>query len=65
MHELNDRLINVLVYLADDKTTKEISALVHFSERTVKTDIAKLLVVFGARTRTGLVAKAIREGVIE
>lgn len=64
-YELSDRLINVLVHLADDKTTKEISELVHFGERTVKNDIAKLLAVFGVKNRTGLVAKALREKVIE
>lgn len=64
-YELSDRLINVLVHLADDKTTAEISKLVNFSERTVKMDISKLMTVFNVSNRTGLVAKAIRAGVIE
>lgn len=63
-YDLSDRYINVLVHLAEDKTTAEIATATHFSERTVKGDIAKLLVVFGVQHRTGLVAKAIREGVI-
>ncbi len=63
--ELSDRLLNVLVYLAEGKGTREIAATTNFSQRTVKNDINALFAVFGVTNRTGLIAKALREGVIE
>lgn len=65
MHDLSDRLINVLVYLAEGKSTKEMADATHFSERTIKGDISALCVKFEVANRTALVAKALREGVIE
>jgi DNA-binding NarL/FixJ family response regulator len=63
--ELSDRLINILVRLAEGDTDKEIADATNFGERTVKGDVSALCITFGARNRTALVAKALREGVIE
>lgn len=63
--ELSDRHINILVRLAEGDTDKEIGEATHFGERTVKGDVSALCIAFGVKNRTALVAKALREGVIE
>jgi two-component system, NarL family, response regulator LiaR len=62
---LTDRQHKILVRLANGESSREIAEEMHFCERTIKHEISLMLIVFGARNRTQMAAKALREGVIE
>ena len=61
---LDSRSIEVLQLLADGAATKEISAKMGYSERTIKGIIRDIHVGLGARTRAHAVATALREHLI-
>jgi NarL family two-component system response regulator LiaR len=59
------RQMEVLIRLADGKTNDEIADEMNFSDRTIKDSINEMFISFGVSNRTGLVAKALRAGVIK
>jgi DNA-binding NarL/FixJ family response regulator len=50
--------------LAEGRTSKEIAARVHLSRHTIRDRIARIGDVLGVRSRAGIVADALRRGVI-
>ena len=56
--------LEIIDLLADGCSNAEIAQRVHLSPHTVKDRVAKLMGVFGARSRTEVVARAAREGLI-
>lgn len=63
-HPLDDRALRVLSLLADGAHTREIAAMLGWSERTIKGVIAVTEQRLGARTRAQAVATAIRDALI-
>ncbi|HVF13187.1 MAG TPA: LuxR C-terminal-related transcriptional regulator [Acidimicrobiales bacterium] len=61
---LDQRSVEVLQLLADGAATKEISARMGYSERTIKGIIRDIHVGLGARSRAHAVATALREHLI-
>ena len=61
---LTRREFDVLRFLADGDTTREIAQRLSYSERTVKNIVHDLLEKLGCRTRAHAVALAARHGVI-
>lgn len=62
--DVDQRATRVLTMLADGADTREISASLGYSERTIKGVIADIQHEFNARTRTQAVAEALRRHVI-
>jgi len=54
----------ILRYLAKGLTNKEIAAQVHLSSHTIKDHVEKMAVAFGVRSRTEVVAEALRAALI-
>jgi DNA-binding NarL/FixJ family response regulator len=54
----------IMRYLAKGLTNKEIAAQVHLSAHTIKDHVEKMAVAFGVRSRTEVVAEALRAGLI-
>jgi two-component system, NarL family, response regulator DegU len=54
----------ILRHLAKGLTNKEIAAQVHLSAHTIKDHLEKIGVAYGARSRTEIVAEALRAGLI-
>lgn len=61
---LTPRELEILECLARDSRTREIAAQCGISERTVKAHLASIYAKLGVDSRTGAVAKAIREGLL-
>ncbi len=62
--ELDPRGLRVLELIADGCSTREIAALMNYSERTIKKLINELEDRLGTRTRAQTVASAMRRGLI-
>jgi DNA-binding CsgD family transcriptional regulator len=62
--ELSHRSLMILCLLASGADTRQISRSVHYSERTVKCEIQRIVRFFGVRNRSQAVAEAIRRGLI-
>jgi DNA-binding NarL/FixJ family response regulator len=62
--ELDPRGLRVLELIADGCTTREIAALMNYSERTIKKLINELEDRLGTRTRAQTVAYAMRRGLL-
>lgn len=63
--ELTSREQEVLYYLANGKSNKEISKCLNITVRTVKAHINSILVKLGASNRTEAVSIAIKKGIIK
>ncbi|MFK7911371.1 MAG: response regulator [Akkermansiaceae bacterium] len=63
-HDLTEREIEVLQYLADGKIIKEISDLMNLSSHTVKFHVANTYKKLNVQSQAGAVAKGIRKGII-
>lgn len=61
---LSEKDLAILRHLAKGLTNKEISALVHLSTHAVKDHLLKIGISLDARTRTEMVAAAMRAGLI-
>ena len=61
---LDERRLQVLRLLASGESTKEISAKLSYSERTIKSFIRDVEYELSARSRAQAVAEAIRQGLI-
>lgn len=61
---LTERERNVLALMAEGAGNKEIAALLHISEHTVKFHVSSILGKLAAATRTEAVARGYREGLI-
>ena len=61
---LSDVDVAILRHLAKGSTNKEIAGLVHLSTHTVKDHLQKIGISLDARTRTEMVAAALRAGLI-
>ncbi|MDH6144554.1 DNA-binding NarL/FixJ family response regulator [Kitasatospora sp. GP30] len=61
---LSDREVEVLRFLADGLSTKQISAKLSYSERTVKSVVHGVVTRLNLRNRTHAVVHALRTGVI-
>jgi DNA-binding NarL/FixJ family response regulator len=55
---------DILRYLAKGLSNKQIAALIHRSPYTVKDRVEKICAVFEVRSRTEVVARALRAGLI-
>ncbi len=62
--DLSEQDIQVLSLIAQGATNEEIAQTTHWSERTVKREIEKIMSNLGARNRAQVVAEAIRRGLI-
>lgn len=60
----SDTDVAIIRHLARGHTNKEIGAMVHLSPHTVKDHIEKISVAFEVRSRTEIVAAAMRAGLI-
>lgn len=63
--ELTSRELEVLYYLANGKSNKEISKCLNITIRTVKAHINSILAKLGASNRTEAVSIAIKKGIIK
>jgi DNA-binding NarL/FixJ family response regulator len=63
--QLNDKEINILRLMCEEKSTKEIAELVDLSPRTVEALRDKLKVKTGAKTTAGLILYAVKHNIIE
>jgi DNA-binding NarL/FixJ family response regulator len=61
---LSDTDLQILRHLAKGSTNKEIAGLVHLSTHTVKDHLQKIGITLEARSRTEIVAAAMRAGLI-
>ena len=61
---LSERDLAIVRYVAEGLTNKAIAARVHLSPHTVKDRLEKIGVSFGVRSRTEIVAEAIRAGLV-
>ena len=59
---LTDREIQVLNYVADGKTNKQIGYIIGVTESTVKSQVGSILRKLGANDRAHAVALAMRKG---
>lgn len=64
-HNPTQRQAMVLLMIADGDSNEEIAYELERSVNTVKTDVGKLMKMFGARNRANLVALAYQKGIIE
>jgi DNA-binding NarL/FixJ family response regulator len=63
--KLNDKEINILRLMCDEKSTKEIADIVDLSPRTVEAIRDKLKSKIGARSTAGLILYAAKNNIIE
>lgn len=61
---ISPREREVLHFLAQDKTNKQIATTLFVSENTIKHHVANILGKYAVRTRQGAVMAALREGVL-
>jgi DNA-binding NarL/FixJ family response regulator len=61
---LSDTDLLILKHLAKGLTNKEIAACVHLSAHTIKDHLEKIGAAFDVRSRTEIVAEALRAGII-
>jgi DNA-binding NarL/FixJ family response regulator len=60
----SDTDVTIMRYLAKGLTNKEIAAQVHLSAHTIKDHVEKMAAAFDVRSRTEVVAEALRAGLI-
>lgn len=63
--KLNDKEINILRLMCDEKSTKEIADIVDLSPRTVEAIRDKLKSKIGARSTAGLILYAVKHNILE
>jgi DNA-binding NarL/FixJ family response regulator len=63
--KLNDKEINILRLMCEEKSTKEIADIVDLSPRTVEAIRDKLKSKIGARSTAGLILYAVKHNIIE
>lgn len=63
--ELSDRELEVLQLIATGKSTQEVSAMLHITERTVNFHINHILSKLGVSDRTQAVIVALRRGIVK
>lgn len=61
---LSDIEVRIVRHLSEGHTIKEIAARVHLSSHTIKDRLAKIRDKLAARSRTGIVAEAMKRGLI-
>jgi DNA-binding NarL/FixJ family response regulator len=61
----NEKELKILQYLAEDKTTEEISKLIFLSPRTIETIRQNMKAKVGAKTISGLIMYGMRNKLIE
>lgn len=61
---LTVRQLDILARASEGASNHDIGESLHLSEHTIKSEVAQLLRVLGARNRAQLVAIAIRSGLI-
>ena len=61
---LSESDLAIVRHMAKGLTNKEIAALVHLSPHTIKDRLEKIAGALEARSRTGIVAEAMRTGLI-
>jgi len=64
MHRLTPRELEVLTHLAAGRTNDEIAAQLVVTTRTVRAHVERLMDKLGVGSRSGAVARAIREGLL-
>lgn len=64
-YDLTDRELELMRYMADGLSNKEIGTLLHLSEGTVKNSVTTLLSKLGLKDRTQVVAFAFRNGLVD
>jgi DNA-binding NarL/FixJ family response regulator len=64
-NQLTDRELELLFFVAEGSSNKEIAKTLFISENTVKYHIRNILQKFGVQNRTEAVALAIRQGLLE
>jgi len=62
--ELSEREMEVLQLMAKGAANKEIGAMLHISQSTVKTHISNIFQKLGVNDRTGAVTEALKRGII-
>lgn len=62
---LTDRQLQILKYLEDGKTDKEIAELLFTSHHNVTKIIGNLLVTLNCRNRTNLIAHFLRQNILK
>jgi DNA-binding NarL/FixJ family response regulator len=63
--ELSEKEIQVLKFMCDEKSTKEIAELVDVSPRTVEAIRDRLKLKTGAKSTAGLILYAVKHGIVE
>ena len=63
-HDLTVREVEVLEHLAEGKSIKEISDMIHLSLHTIKFHVANTYKKLNVQSQAGAVAKGIRRGII-
>jgi len=63
-HGLTNREVEVLELLAEGKSIKEISGMIHLSSHTIKFHVANTYKKLNVQSQAGAVAKGIRDGII-
>jgi DNA-binding NarL/FixJ family response regulator len=61
---LSDLEVRIVRHLSEGHTTKEIAERVHLSSHTIKDRLAKIREKLAVRSRTGIVAEAVKRGLI-
>ncbi len=61
---LTDKMIAILQYYCEDKTTKEIASILGLSPRTIESYRDKIKEHFGADSLAATVFRAMKEGVL-
>jgi len=62
---LTPRELEILVLMADGGTNKCVSTALNISDNTVKFHVLNAMRKLAVTTRTGAVAKALRQGIIQ
>jgi DNA-binding NarL/FixJ family response regulator len=65
MAQLSDRECDVLRFLAEGKSNKEIGAQLHIAESTVKIHLSNVFLKLGAADRTQAVVIAVKRGILQ
>jgi DNA-binding NarL/FixJ family response regulator len=64
-HKLTDREVELLKLIVEDKTNKEIAAIMYLHIATVKANISSLLKKLGLRRRVHLAIYAVKYGIVK
>ncbi|HEY1134645.1 MAG TPA: response regulator transcription factor [Nocardioides sp.] len=64
VQDLTEREVEVLRLVATGCSNREVAALLHLAEGTVKNHVSAILLKLGARDRTNAVLRALRDGVL-